>query len=245
MTHWLFSSRGSHLVLCAGGALVAAGVVAAAVARRVAAGTRNLDGQLRQPSGLLGAWLMPRVFTKLNGQTVLTAVEQVVQPEPHHDVLEVGFGSGDALQHVLRLVPARRVYGLDFSEAMVRHTSARFAALVDSGRLVLLRGSVESAFGLPFGAQAFDRIFAVNCVYFWQDLQRAAANLLRSLKPGGRLCLVTKFHRIQAADPAVFIVRDAGVVVAALQAAGFRDVAVEDHACDDALHSFQAIVGSA
>jgi ubiquinone/menaquinone biosynthesis C-methylase UbiE len=54
-------------------------------------------------------------------------------------------------------------------------------------------GRAEFVFGdaanLPFGAQAFDRIFTVNTIYFWEDAARVLAELGRVLKKDGRLVI--------------------------------------------------------
>ena len=101
------------------------------------------------------------------------------------EVLEVGYGPGGALERVLELAPCGRVSGVDFSETMFRQARRRHAAAIASGRVSLHLGDLGS---LPAG-QAFDRVFAVNVLYFVPDPQEFAKSLHARLKPRGRVAL--------------------------------------------------------
>lgn len=119
---------------------------------------------------------------------------------------------------------------------------------VSSGRLTLTLGDVQSPLGLPFGKQAFDRVFSMNCVYFWTDLDRALTNILAALKPGGKLVLVTKFqcatvHANQPDSP--FVNTSMEDVLAALARVGFADAkVVERMEAERPSDQFQVITAS-
>jgi SAM-dependent methyltransferase len=88
-----------------------------------------------------------------------------------------------------------------------------------------------SADAMPFAPASFDRVIAVNVIYFWPDPVSPLAAVRRVLRPGG-------LSVIGAADPAAqsgacarpeygFHRRDADTVLAAHRQAGFGSVEVE------------------
>jgi SAM-dependent methyltransferase len=102
-----------------------------------------------------------------------TALE-LVAPAPGERVLEIGFGGGA----LLRMMQTRgaEVAGVDLSEAMVRR----------------LRGfdvHVASAERLPFAVGAFDAAVSLNSLYFWPEPEAAFEEIVRVLRPGGRMVI--------------------------------------------------------
>jgi ubiquinone/menaquinone biosynthesis C-methylase UbiE len=111
------------------------------------------------------------------------AFEQL-ERQPGERVLEVGFGGGGLLACLL---DARaEVIAMDRSQAMLDRSRLRFARELRDGRLKLQRGSVEQ---LPLDGASVDKACSVNAIYFWADLDAAAGELARVLRPGGVLVL--------------------------------------------------------
>jgi SAM-dependent methyltransferase len=140
---------------------------------------RAINRQAAAPSGWFGRVLgliWPREHGRLNAE-VLDRLD--VCGGDH--VLEVGSGTGHALREVARRASAGRVLGVDVSELMVELARAR------NGRAVEVWAGDIAA--LPLGEAAFDRIFSVHCIYFWQDVDAVLNKLATALKPGGRLVL--------------------------------------------------------
>src|SRR5205085_4374236 len=105
---------------------------------------------------------------------------------PGDSVLEVGFGPGVVIQHLSKLASAGHVAGIDPSREMVEQARARNKAAIETGRVDLRRGSVES---LPFDDNAFDKALAVNSMQVWPDSTAGLREMRRVMKPGGRLAL--------------------------------------------------------
>jgi ubiquinone/menaquinone biosynthesis C-methylase UbiE len=102
---------------------------------------------------------------------------------PRHTVLEIGFGPGYGLKMAAARTTEGTVYGLDFSPSMVKMAARRNRAIVASGKIRLVEGDLSPA---PFGDNFFDRIFAVNVVYFWREPRRELSEIRRILKRGGK-----------------------------------------------------------
>jgi SAM-dependent methyltransferase len=102
---------------------------------------------------------------------------------PGNVVLDVGCGTGDDVREVAGLVgPGGRVVGLDASRAMIDESRRRAS---ESGLPVEF--VVGNAYGLEFPDQYFDRARADRLFIHLQEPERALAEMVRVLKPGGRI----------------------------------------------------------
>ncbi|MDE3041412.1 MAG: methyltransferase domain-containing protein [Nitrospirota bacterium] len=180
----------------------------------------RLAQQFRQPTGILGR--LAGVFFRINLEGIDWAISLLeIQPTDH--VLEIGFGPGHGIQQVARIASQSRVAGVDFSEAMLRQASRRNAAAITAGRVELCLGDASA---LLYPDNTFHKIFATNVVYFWKDPLVNLQELLRVMKPGGRLAL----YVIAKEDLLKFKVTQTGVyqlytgddLVRLLTQAGFR-----------------------
>jgi SAM-dependent methyltransferase len=145
---------------------------------------RLLGSQLRRPSGLFGRVVgrgMALVNRPINYWTV-----DLMDVQPHHRVLEVGFGSGVALRRTAAIVTRGLAAGIDYSETMVLQARVRNADAVRAGRVALVRGDASS---LPFRDELFDRVCAIQSIYFWPEPVSALAEMRRVLKPRGLLAV--------------------------------------------------------
>lgn len=110
-------------------------------------------------------------------------------------VLEVGFGTGQALPALARAVGEQgHVYGIDISDQMVERARARVEAAGLSARVELVRGD---AFKLPWPGSAFDAAYFAFTLELFDtpDIPVVLAECRRVLKPGGRLGVVAMAQR--------------------------------------------------
>ncbi len=125
-------------------------------------------------------------FNEIARQNVVMAEAlcEAVDPHPGERVLDVACGSGTA-----GLVAERRycdVTGLDYVPGLIERARARAEA---NGQEIDFR--VGDAQELPFPDDSFDVVLSVYGVQFAPDQQRAADELLRVCKPGGRIGLAS------------------------------------------------------
>jgi ubiquinone/menaquinone biosynthesis C-methylase UbiE len=145
---------------------------------------RTLAKQLRRPSGLCGK-LVARLISRVNRQANEWTLG-LLEIHPTDKVLEVGFGPGLAIEKAATIATHGWVIGVDFSETMVQLTRRRNAPAIAAGRVALLYGTLPA---LPYRADAFDRIFAVNVIYYLPEPMASFQELWRVMKPGGRMAL--------------------------------------------------------
>lgn len=93
--------------------------------------------------------------------------------QPHDRVLKVGFGPGVGIELLARSVSGGYIAGVDPSEEMVEQATARNVKAIESGRVDLRYGSVES---LPFEDNTFNKALAVNSMQVWPDAGWPARN---------------------------------------------------------------------
>jgi demethylmenaquinone methyltransferase/2-methoxy-6-polyprenyl-1,4-benzoquinol methylase len=115
----------------------------------------------------------------------------VANPQPGQQVLDIAGGTGDlSLAFAAKVGPTGRVVHTDINEAMLREGRNR---LLDQG--VVLPTLVCDAEKLPFASDSFDFVSVAFGLRNMTHKDQALAEMLRVLKPGGRL-LVLEFSRV-------------------------------------------------
>ncbi|KAI9003030.1 S-adenosyl-L-methionine-dependent methyltransferase [Hyaloraphidium curvatum] len=139
-----------------------------------------------QPSGLagrIGGYIMARSNAAQDSKaTALLPLE----PSGEHRILEIGFGPGTLVAHLLDAFPRATVCGIDPSAEMVGMAKQRVG---DKPRAVLEIGSASK---LPHEDAKFDAVLAVNTYHLWPDPTAGTREALRVLKPGGHLLFVIR-----------------------------------------------------
>jgi SAM-dependent methyltransferase len=183
---------------------------------------RRISDQLSRPTGRAGrvvAALMNRGNRDLNARAI-----DLLDVRAGARVLDLGFGGG--LTFVPLLERSATVVGVDRAQDMVDAARARHGA---DGRISVHVGELQA---LPLEDAAVDRVLTVNTVYFWPDLSPALAELRRVLAPGGRVVIGIRDGSVmEQVDRAVFTVRPAAEIAAALTSAGFAGA--EIHSAPD------------
>src|SRR5262249_23345733 len=109
---------------------------------------------------------------------------------PEDTVLEIGFGSGAAIQLLREHSDARRICGIDPSDIMAEEATARNEAAIAAGRVQLLKGTVLK---LPFRNEEFSRVFAVSTFHDWKDRAAGLREIRRVLRDDGYLLLCLRW----------------------------------------------------
>ncbi len=146
--------------------------------------------QWRKPTGRLGrllAWAMNFSHSMLTNWGL-----KHVLIEEHYTILDVGCGGGGTVHKLAGIALEGKVYGIDLSEASVivsRRTNKQF---IKMGRVEIQNSSVSC---LPFSDNMFDLVTAVNTYYYWPDLVSDMKEVLRVLKPGGKLMVLGEAYK--------------------------------------------------
>lgn len=131
--------------------------------------------------------------------TYLDRVAALLEPQKHRSyelmslregsrVLDVGCGPAtDTLALATRVGDAGHVYGVDLDPAMVAEANARAAYEGLRERITHRRGD---ALSLPFADDTFDAVRAERLLVHVDDVTWAVAEIVRVVKPGGRVVLM-------------------------------------------------------
>ncbi len=187
---------------------------------------RFMAAQLRQPHGWFGTLVVSRVMNRVNRKITEDTIA-LIDIEPEHDVLEIGFGGGVGLASVASRLKSGVVTGVDVSPDVLRKAERRFARQIEAGRVRVQSGDVCA---MPFHDGAFDRVFTINTIYFWRDPAQGMSEIHRVLKQGGVAAVSLRSkekmetHGVTKYGFTLFAAED---VAALMQRTGFQDVHVK------------------
>lgn len=119
-------------------------------------------------------------------------VQQVVAAmdvRPGQRILDLGCGNGWGTRLLAQAAPGATAVGIDVSPAMVARAEAAHTNTIRA------RYEVGRFEALEFRDKSFDRAFSMEALYYAVDLDRALAEVVRVLKPGGRVDFVLEFYR--------------------------------------------------
>ena len=203
------------------------------------------DAQRATWAGLAAGWDKWDAVIMDQLRPVTTAMVDPLEVAPDQQHLDVAAGTGEPGLTVARLAPRGRVVLTDLSVEMLE-VAARRAA--EQG-VTHVTTTVCSADDLPFEDASFDSVTARFGLMFFPDVAVAVAEMVRVLRPGGRLsCSVwirpdanpwtsIVMQAIGAEvelpppapnGPGMFRLAAPGQVAALYEAAGLRDVTEQD-----------------
>lgn len=113
--------------------------------------------------------------------------EGVAAVGPSRSVLDVATGTADMAIMMARYLHALRITGVDISKGMLEIGRQKVQRLQLGGRIDLQTGDSES---LQFPDGSFDAITVAFGVRNFEHLEKGLTEMLRVLKPGGRLVVL-------------------------------------------------------
>jgi len=141
---------------------------------------RKIGMQFKKPTGFPG-----RIVSVLMSKGNRPAYERMIKDLTIHSndkILEIGFGPGLGIHLISKRFETSDIYGIDFSELMFRRASKRYEQLIKNNRVHLLFGDFVET---KISVSGFDKIFCINVVYFWDNLQKPFEKIKSLLKDDG------------------------------------------------------------
>lgn len=102
------------------------------------------------------------------------------------NLLDVATGTGDVAIHLRSLFPRAFIMGIDLSKGMMDVARAKVAKMELQG----MAFKQADCLALPFAPDTFEAVTVAYGVRNFADLEKGYREMLRVLRPGGRLCVI-------------------------------------------------------
>jgi SAM-dependent methyltransferase len=151
--------------------------------------------------------------------------------ESRFKILDVGCGGGRTIEKLAAIAASSTVYGVDYAGGSVAVSREHNAQLIQAGRVVIEKASVSH---LPFPDDTFDLVTAIETQYYWPDLAGDMREILRALRPTGRLVVIAETYKGGKCDwlkwPVMWLLRSSHLSVSdhreLFDSAGYVDVEI-------------------
>ena len=118
------------------------------------------------------------IFCQMQYKTVL----ENINLELKDNVLDIGFGNGYLIKKLLRKNIIIKIFGIDISNDMKNKVSKKLKHFIEKQYLKL---SLEDIQNTSFENETFNKIYTVNTIYFWKDLDKCFSEIKRIIKSNG------------------------------------------------------------
>ena len=182
-----------------------------------------IAAQFKKPSGLFGLF-SSNIMIKGNKDKYEKLIKEL-DLQPHDNLLEIGYGPGVGINMIAKEFPSCTIHGIDFSHLMFKKATKYNKPYLDNNSVFLQYGDFLKT---PIVSKEYDKIFCLNVVYFWDELQTPLKKVLTLLNTGGAFYIYMATRETLEKTPNnVFNKYSIEQMVEALKSAGFG--AVQHH----------------
>ena len=147
--------------------------------------------QSGKPSGTLGR-IMVKIMNHMDSGLNKWVVEKINNPTG--TALDIGCGGGETILNLLKYNKIHHIIGIDYSLDSVKVATKKNKDYVKKEKAEIIQGNVTA---LPFPRGFFDIIMAVRSHYFWDNYEKAFAEIYRTLNQGGKMMIFSEQYKIQ------------------------------------------------
>lgn len=109
----------------------------------------------------------------------------MTEPEDGQTVIDIGTGNGYLAFPIAEKYPQTQVYGIDIAETIIRKNSEKAEAEgIKNAKFISFDGLTY-----PFEEMTADRIVTRFALHHFPEIERAAEQMMKLLKRGGRLLI--------------------------------------------------------
>ncbi|MBQ9889231.1 MAG: methyltransferase domain-containing protein [Bacteroidales bacterium] len=142
----------------------------------------------RKPEGFWGRMMVAGMNGGSHAAMASWGLSFVNIPEVG-EIIDIGCGGGGNLNRLMERSLHANVTGIDYSSVSVEKSRKVNADAIAAGRCKVLEASVAN---LPFEEDTFGMATAFETVYFWPEIEKSFAEVMRVLSPGGKFLIVNE-----------------------------------------------------
>ena len=183
----------------------------------------------RKPEGFLGKMMVGGMNS--GGHSTLAEWGfSFVDINRNDTALDCGCGGGANVKRLLS--KCDKAYGIDYSEVSVAKSKEVNAEDIAKGRCEIHQCDVRS---LPFDNDSFNAVTAFETVYFWQEIDKAFAEVFRVLRKGGTFAITNESTGTDKTSVKFSQIIDGMNLYTGddlkklLESAGFTDIEIHQH----------------
>ena len=183
---------------------------------------RLISSNFKKPAGLIGR-LTSKLMVKGNKVNYAVLLKDL-SIQPADKILEIGYGPGIGIAMIAEACNSCEIYGIDFSKLMYKKAQALNRKYINEGKVKLFYGDFVAT---NIDADGFDKIFCINVVYFWNNLETPFKKVRSFLEENGRFHFYMAHPDfIKKLNPADDIFNKYSIeqITAALSNAGFNNI---------------------
>jgi len=142
-----------------------------------------IASHLSKPKGFFGrvvSFFMNRQNRRIYEKTI-----NILDVKDGEHILDIGCGNGFVLNMIAQNKSQNKnvkFTGIDISESIINAAKGRNREYISMG---IMEFYVQDIGRMDFGDGSFDKVYTINTVYFWEDLDKTMVNISRVLKPKG------------------------------------------------------------
>lgn len=178
--------------------------------------------QFKRPTGFFGNF-SSRIMIKGNRNKYATIIKDM-DIQPDDKLLEIGYGPGIGIRMIADLCGSCTIHGIDFSKLMYKKAGNYNKSNIDKGKVQLQYGDYLN---VSMSKNQYDKIFCLNVIYFWDELNKPL-EITRSLLKTNGTFYIFMIHadtlKKKKAPDRIFNKYSIDQVVASLKSAGFSVV---------------------
>ncbi|MBC7829838.1 MAG: methyltransferase domain-containing protein [Chitinophagaceae bacterium] len=174
--------------------------------------------QFEKPSGNIGklvGWVM-----SVSNKEMLGWMIEKMKISATDKVLEVGYGTGDAIHAIAGKLTTGFIEGVDHSEVMYRSATKKNAFYISNQKVRLHIGNIWS---VQYRA-SFDVVCGSNVHFFWENPVEELTHLYSLLKTGGRIVLSFQPRWVKSEEEVSLL---ADILKEQYQMTGFKEIDID------------------
>ena len=184
---------------------------------------RKIGMQFKNPSGVLGKIVSTLMI--IGNRSAYESLIKDLMIRSNDKILEIGYGPGIGIDLISKRFEMCDIYGIDFSGLMYKRATKRNKQAIKNNQVHLLFGDFVET---EISTSQFDKIFCINVVYFWNNLQKPFEKVKYLLKDDGIFCFYMAkkddLNKLKFTKDNIFNKYSIEQILEALKSVGFNEV---------------------